>query len=147
MANPFVTEMNEMCKEVHQITKDHGFSGPTLTEAADIISNYLKVHDITDDAEVANMTELFYKGLMRNKGEQIALMHSELSEALEFLRKGGMSAMDDKLPQYPGVSVEMADCVIRIMDFCAQWNIPLGEIILAKVQFNAGRPYMHGKNC
>jgi len=49
----------------------------------------------------------------RNVGEMIALMHSELSEALEAHRK---DLMDDKLPMYHGIDVELIDCIIRCMD-------------------------------
>lgn len=49
----------------------------------------------------------------RNFGEVVALMHSELSEALEADRK---SLMDDKLPARPGVDVEFADLFLRVGD-------------------------------
>lgn len=54
-------------------------------------------------------------GLPKNRPmpEVIALMHSELSEALEADRK---SLMDDKLPHRSGVEVELADEFIRIGD-------------------------------
>lgn len=45
--------------------------------------------------------------------EVIALMHSELSEALEGYRK---DLMDDKLPHRKMVPVELFDCVIRVLD-------------------------------
>lgn len=48
-----------------------------------------------------------------DKGERFMLMVSELAEALEGDRK---SLPDDKLPQYPMIWVELADCVIRVMD-------------------------------
>ena len=48
----------------------------------------------------------------REKGTLIALMHSELSEALEGERK---DTMDDHLPQYKTVTVELADTIIRIL--------------------------------
>ncbi|CAM0055373.1 pyrophosphatase [Vibrio phage F89 g1] len=44
----------------------------------------------------------------------ICLFHSELSEAVEGDRKG---LMDDHLPQYPMVAVEVADFVIRVLDY------------------------------
>lgn len=49
----------------------------------------------------------------RNVGEMIALMHSELSEALEAHRK---NLMDDKLPDFHGIDVELVDCIIRACD-------------------------------
>ena len=79
----------------------------------------------------------------RNRGEMIALMHSELSEALEGIRK---DLMDDHLPQYKMEHVELADASIRIFDYCGGFEIPLQEIIKAKMIYNASRPYKHGKN-
>lgn len=78
----------------------------------------------------------------RNTGELIALMHSELSEALEAERT---DAKDAHLPVFSGVAVELADCLIRIFDFCAARNIPLGAAIEAKIEYNKMRPYKHGK--
>ena len=44
----------------------------------------------------------------------VCLFHSELSEAMEGLRK---NLMDDHLPQYPMFQVELADFVIRCFDY------------------------------
>ena len=83
------------------------------------------------------------EGQHRNDGEMIALMHSELSEALEAIRKG--NPPDDKLPEFDGYTAELADCIIRIMDTAAARNMPLAEAIIAKIRYNEGRPYKHGK--
>lgn len=76
--------------------------------------------------------------IKRNKGELIALQHSELSECLEGERKG---LMDDKLPQYPMAVVEQVDAVIRELDYLAGFypNINLDEVFEAKMKFNAER--------
>jgi hypothetical protein len=78
-------------------------------------------------------------------GDQISLMHSEISEGYEAHRKG---LKDDKLPQYDGLPVELGDCVIRIMNFCRYFKHDIASMIVQKTRFNRGRPYMHGgKSC
>jgi len=72
----------------------------------------------------------------RNFGEVVALMHSELSEALEADRKG---LADDKLPHRDGREVEFADCIIRICDTAAALGFDLGGAFLEKDQFNRQR--------
>lgn len=74
--------------------------------------------------------------ITRNVGEVIALMHSELSEALEAHRK---DLADDKLPDRMGIEVEFADCVIRIMDTCRALKLDLAGAVVAKNRYNRMR--------
>lgn len=69
----------------------------------------------------------------RNFGEVVALMHSELSEALEGWRKG---LMDDHLPDRLMAEVEFADCIIRILDTAAALGYNVASAAVEKNRYN-----------
>jgi len=69
-------------------------------------------------------------------GACIALIHSEVSEALE----GGRKGLDDAhLPHRPSVEVEFADAIIRICDTACAMQLDLGGAILEKLAYNVTR--------
>ena len=77
--------------------------------------------------------------------EVVALIHSEISEAFEEWRLGWDSAEFSVLPGKPcGLSIELADAVIRIMDYCEHVGIDLEEAIRIKHEYNKTRLYRHG---
>ena len=77
--------------------------------------------------------------------EKIALLHSELSEALEEFRNGRgpneTYLVNDKPEGFP---IELADVAIRLFDLCGALGIDLALAIEAKMLYNANRPHRHG---
>lgn len=84
----------------------------------------------------------------RNLYEQVALMHSELSEAVEELRNGrGVTEVyyNEGKPGKPeGFPIELADVLIRIFDTAGRYGIDLPAAIDMKLKYNQSRPYRHG---
>jgi hypothetical protein len=68
-----------------------------------------------------------------NVAEKLALIHSEVSEALEADRKG---LMDDHLPHRKGIEVELADAMIRICDLAGALSLDLGGAVAEKLAYN-----------
>lgn len=104
-------------------------------------------------------------------GEIIALITSELSEALEADRKGKKAALEAFEKRYievkkskgnveldnneysrlfrnyikDSIEDELADAAIRIFDYCGAEGIDIESHIMYKLKYNATRPYKHGK--
>lgn len=67
---------------------------------------------------------------------KMALIHSEVSEAMEADRKG---LPDDKLPHRPGIEVELADVLHRVFDLAGALGLDLAGAYVEKAKFNADR--------
>ncbi len=104
----------------------------------------------------------------QNVGEMLMLVVSELSEALEADRKRNYSCdthtswlkmyanrpTEDDGDTFDMIFAEevkdtfedeIADALIRILDLAGYLNIDLEAHVLAKMRYNEGRPYKHGK--
>lgn len=109
----------------------------------------------------------------RNLLEIAALCHSEISEAVEEYRSGrplvyhkcsahesecagwfmdmeSHNCIEDKCCNFgnpEGIAVEMADCLIRILDWFGHEGLDVDAIVREKMEYNRTRPYKHGKRC
>lgn len=98
-------------------------------------------HDVYENARAHG----WWEDDDRNIGEMLALIHSEISEALEEWRHG--HAVDEIYydgDKPEGFLVELADAVIRIMDLAEHFGASMEDVVLLKHEYNKTRPYRHG---
>ena len=107
----------------------------------------MQINDL-ETASYENARDHGWHDSTRTIGDLICLMHSELSEALEEHRNGRSPSevyFNDTKPNKPeGIPVELADCIIRIFDFCGLHDIDLEAVLKQKMEYNRTRPYRHG---
>lgn len=118
--------------------------------------NFQTITDLSKKIYQANVDKGFYDE-PRDFPHTCMLVVSEIAEAVEADRKGvPMPTVFPSLNSETFVQEfkdnikdtipdEMADAIIRILDWCGKENVNIGYHIEAKLLYNANRPYKHGK--
>jgi NTP pyrophosphatase (non-canonical NTP hydrolase) len=115
----------------------------------------VNINELVKEAHENAVAKGWWEGNEHNIPEKIALIHSEVSEALECFRAGEMKtifkARDDssmRIKKPEGFPSELADVIIRIADLCGHLEIDLEKEIATKMAYNKTRSYRHGgKRC
>lgn len=145
MSYDFVKSFNELATKINDTANEKGWWGNPEKEDADL-QEMINIFEIIS-ADSPKLLRDYLESIGwkapsdRNEGEILALVHSEVSEGLEAIRK---DLDDDKLPEFKGIEVELADAIIRIMDYAAAKKYRVAEALVAKMQYNTTREHMHG---
>jgi len=98
----------------------------------------MEIQKLMDDAYELAIEKGFYNGDERPI-ELLAMIHTEVSEAINIYRKKGMkdySSMES-LP------TELADVILRTLTFCRHFNIDIENSLIKKMEYNKKRVWQN----
>ena len=99
---------------------------------------------VADNARNHGFWEAMPPHLTTSALARLMLVTTELAEAAEAVR-ASIPQRSDHLDNYSLEEEEIADAVIRLMDYAESRHIDLANALVAKVKYNTGRSHLHGK--
>lgn len=123
----------------HDSARERGFH-----DASDDLLSAIKA--ATDDRD-QDLLAVLQASFNDRVGNRLMLIAGEVTEAHEEIRAGRevneTYYVGSTKPE--GVPSELADIIIRVMDFAGEYGIDLGRAVREKLVYNATRARMHGK--
>ena len=128
--------LNEMAKDIHELAVIKGWwdggEGKSLPEILMLCVSELS--EALEEYRDGKPTLYYYC-----KSHDTRLNCPDKYDGCQHGKNAGCS---NRKPQ--GIAAELADCIIRILDYCAWVGIDIEEVIATKHEHNKSRPYRHG---
>ena len=131
----FVDAFHDLQEAAADINKKNGFStDDPLFETFETV-----VRDLFAEAgiDIARFEPIFSAFPNARVGLKLALIMGELGETLEAVRKN--LGPDSHIPEFSSEEAEVADAIIRLMNYATDRKLRLAEAIVAKNEYNRNR--------
>lgn len=133
---------NELAKEVHQNAVEHGWWDEPRTFGEIVALCHSELSEALEEFRAGRpmvWKECFAKDPVDS--DTVWCGAPETQECYSLLKDKECEYRGEK-PE--GIAVEMADCIIRILDWAGKEKIDMDAIIRQKMEYNKTRPYRHG---
>jgi len=138
-AMQFIAAFTEFQNEAAEINRKNGFS--TDDPLLDAFEQWFVSVTGLDELDMPDTRKKFLPlfAAFRNArvGLKLALVMGELGETLEAVRKN--LGPDSHCPEFTSEEVEVADAIIRLMNYGNDRKLRLAEALVAKNEYNRNR--------
>ena len=128
----FIVAFTELQQDASAINDKNGFNDPD--KQIDGLEGFMSTHPMMMPLEFQMLPASMRAA---RAGLKLDLIHGELGEALEAVRKN--LGPDEHIPLFSAEEAEIADAVLRIMNYATDRRLRLAEAIIAKNEFNRNR--------
>lgn len=128
---PVTPELVERLKALMTVAVQQQWSAVAIGElAADIHAIHVRKQFYDEPKTVSHL---------------MGLVMTELAETIEADRQHENDKPSEKIPEFTKEEEEVADAIIRLLDFSGYRKLRIGAAVLAKHEYNRSRPPKHGK--
>lgn len=123
--------LNELAKQVHNLAKEKGwYDGKQPTFADNIANFHGEISEAWEEHRNGHKPTETYYSCKYTESECYYKCPDECSQC--------------QYGKPEGIPSELADVIIRILDYCGKEGIDIDEAIRIKHEYNKTRPYRHG---
>ncbi len=142
--------INEFAAEVHKNAVDHGWWEGERTFPEIVALIHSEVSEALE--EYRDGKPLLYFPFFISPATLAAFVakrtEARIAEAALTIRKNPNARCSAQSKKPEGIAAELADVIIRVLDYCAYAGIDIENVLEVKHEYNKSRPYRHGgKKC
>lgn len=136
--------LNNLAKEIHENARAHGWWDEERTFSEIIALCHSELSEALEEYR-NEAAPLYYTCKHSTYGQADGYICEIQNEPDAFCSgNDGLPAAGCKYAKPEGIATELADCIIRILDYCGAKNIDIAEAVRVKHEYNKSRPFRHG---
>lgn len=135
-------KLNEFAADVHALAVEKGWWEPAPSFPEVIAMCHCELSEALQ--EYREGKPLVYHSCTAIKENRVPCGYVETLDCAKFISEEERKDCIYCSTKPEGVAVELADAILRILDYCAFAGIDIESVLETKHEYNKGRAYRHG---